>query len=92
MHQSRTFTCACEVQIAAACDEWRQVAEGNADNHQPAASSSGVSQLPFWLLAKAPEGKWQATPLTAFADVSFFWGHDSHHLDVLTCWSQSLLQ
>ena len=58
-----------KVQVAAACDQWRQVDEGSED--QPAASSSGASQLPFWLLAKAPEGAWQAAPLTAFADVSF---------------------
>ncbi|KAL3143295.1 Ubiquitin-like modifier-activating enzyme ATG7, variant 2 [Trebouxia sp. C0009 RCD-2024] len=56
------------VQIAAACDQWRQVAQDHED--QPSGSSSGASQLPFWLLAKPVEGDWQAAPLTAFADVT----------------------
>lgn len=55
------------MQIAAACDQWRQVAQDHED--QPSGSSSGASQLPFWLLAKPVEGDWQAAPLTAFADV-----------------------
>lgn len=55
------------MQIAAACDQWRQVAEDH--EVQPSASSSGAPQLPFWLLAKPVEGDWQAVPLTAFADV-----------------------
>ena len=83
----KNFNFAYEAQVAAACDQWRQVAEGN--EHQPAASSSGASQLPFWLLAKAPEGKWQATLLTAFPHVSFFWGCDCHDRGVSMCWSYS---
>lgn len=72
-------TSAYALQVAAACDQWRQAAEGNVD--QPTASTSGAPQLPFWLLAKAPEGKWQAAPLTAFADVSFLWTM----IGIITC-------
>ena len=67
--QFKNLTSASALQVAAACDQWRQAAEGNQD--QPAASSSGAPQLPFWLLANAPAGNWQAAPLTSFADVSF---------------------
>lgn len=56
------------LQMAEACDTWRQPLASQEE--QPAASSSEGPQLPFWLLAKTTHGTWQSLPLTAWSRVS----------------------